>query len=540
MRQTESDTLCVPFARSDATGSAAGSTGLLMLAGEHQLNGKFDEAARLYAAAMAADRNLQTSPRLHAILAGVLQQSGRFEASLSSCAKLVELEPGSPESYNMLGRSLLALGRAPLAVGAYAMMVHLDQRNPQAHNYLGHALQEAKRFADAETAFRNAAKLFPGNVIVLCNIAALLLKTGRYTEALTLCDKALAIDPASFPGVGNRSVALHGLGRHEEAIAAGRQALALKPSEPEAQHNLAAWLLAAGQMTAEAWELLEGRHGLRSMKPRSFPVPQWLGEDPSGRTILIHAAAGFGDTLQFARYLPLLVEKGARVIVEVYASLHRLFRDIEGIAVLVLQGEPLPSYDMHCSFESLPRAFRTTLDTIPRADAWLHRQGHAGLSQSGRLLRVGLVWGGNKNFAFDHQRSMALADLLPLWNVPGVAFVSLQVGPAVEDLASLPPACPIENPMAAVADYVDTAEIMATLDLMICVDTSVAHLAGTMGLPVWMLSRHNGCWRWLHDRTDSPWYPTMTIYRQPPGEGWAGVVQAVGADLAALAAAKEP
>lgn len=539
MPRNRGDSLTLIRPRPLASAGKGGSSDLLLLAGRKQIAGDLGEAVRLYQAAIAADPKLGSNPQLQAIMAKVLMQAGRFEEVIPCCAKLIELEPDRTEAYEVLGTALRALGRPSLAVGAFAMVVHLDRLNAQAHNSLGNALQEAGRLGEAELAYREAAGLFPDNSLVLCNLAALLIRTGHYAQALTLCDEALALEPGSFHGIGNRSVALSGLGRHEEAIVVGREALALKPHEPEAQHNLAVWLLTIGQMTAEAWELLEGRHGLRGMVPRTFDVPQWLGEDPSGKTILIHAAAGFGDTLQFARYIPLLVEQGARVIVEAYTPLHRLFRDLDGIVALVSQGDPLPFYDMHCSFESLPRAFRTTLETIPSATSWLRWEGPRGLPRSGRALRVGLVWAGNRNFVHDQQRSVALTDLLPLWEVPGVAFISLQAGVAAEDLSGLPPAYPIEDPMRAITDYMGTAEIIATLDLVVCVDTSVAHLAGSMGVRVWMLSRHNGCWRWLLDRSDTPWYPTMTIYRQPAGEGWASVVQAVGSNLALLAAAAE-
>lgn len=516
----------------------APSQGMLVLAKQQHFDGNLDEAARLYRLAMASDPAFLADARLHVLLAQVLIEAERFVEALPSCAKLVELAPDRPDSYQSLGRALLGLGRAPLAVGAFAMMVSLDQRNAQAHTYLAYALQHSGRLAEAEISYQEALRLLPDNGITLCNISVLRIRAGRYAEALDLCDRALALDPNCFPGLGNRSVALFGLGRHEEAIALGRKVLALKPADPEAQHNLGAWLLTTGQLTPEAWTLLEGRHRLRGMKPRAFDQPQWLGEDVAGRTILVHADAGFGDTLQFARYLPLLVRQGARVIVEAYAPLHRLLRDIDGLAGLFSRGEPLPPFDLHCSFGSLPRAFDTTLATIPRDAFWFRPANRPTRHPSARPLRVGLVWAGNREFMHDQQRSLALSDFLPLWDVPDVAFVSLQAGAAAEDLGTLPPTCLIEDTMAGVSDYYDTAERVAALDLVICVDTSVAHLAGAMAKPVWMLSRHNGCWRWLLDRSDSPWYPTMTIYRQPAPGDWKALIHALCADLWTLVAAR--
>jgi hypothetical protein len=267
---------------------------------------------------------------------------------------------------------------------------------------------------------------------------------------------------------------------------------------------------------------------------RGFSQKQWRGEPAAGRTLLIHAEQGFGDTLQFLRYVPMAAARGLRVVLEVPAPLARLAATLPGVTKLVVQGEKLPDFDLHVPMLSLPLAFDTVLETIPAATPyisvtpaeaarWRHKIAGSG-------LKVGLVWAGNARrenpslAAVDRRRSLHPVALLPLFEVPGAKFVSLQKdGPA---------GLPLLDYMSEIQDFSDTAALIAGLDLVIAADTAVAHLAGALGKEVWLLNRYDACWRWLRGRADSPWYPSMRLYTQPEAGDWDTVITQVAADLA--------
>ncbi len=273
------------------------------------------------------------------------------------------------------------------------------------------------------------------------------------------------------------------------------------------------------------------------------------------RTILLHAEQGLGDTLQFLRYAPLVAAAGGRVVLEVQPELVRLCQGLPGITEVVptyeTGAEPSAQFDVQCPLMSLPLLFGTTLETIPAAAPDLHPDPALVAAWKERLpdtgaLRVGLRWAGARHIAdagarlIDQRRSLRLAELAPLADIGGVRFVSLQKGEPADELRDAPPGLDVLDPMPAVSDFAETAAIVASLDLVISVDTSVAHLAGALGRPVWLLSRFDGCWRWLHGRDDSPWYPTMRLYRQERPLDWGGVIGRVRRGLIALAGSAAP
>jgi len=271
------------------------------------------------------------------------------------------------------------------------------------------------------------------------------------------------------------------------------------------------------------------------MPPHRIAQPEWRGEPAAGQRILLHAEQGLGDTLQFVRYAPGVAARGLQVTLEVQAPLVRLLQNLPGVGEVVAAGNPRPEFDLHCPLMSLPLAFATDLDSIPADVPYLFPTSNL-LSCWGECLpprggvRVGLVWAGNRGHGdvrhhfIDRRRSIDPALLAPLAEVVGVTWVNLQ-----HDATALP--FPMTDPMAAICDFADTAALVAQLDLVIGVDTSVVHLAGGMGKPVWMLSRFDGCWRWMHGRHDSPWYPTMRIYRQTAPDDWRPVVARLATDL---------
>lgn len=364
-----------------------------------------------------------------------------------------------------------------------------------------------------------------------------LLEGGDAAGAIEVFERAVDLNPDEGGAWTNLGMALKIEGRFDAAVVAHDRAIACAPSDPRLRLNRAVTLLRAGRM-AEAWPDYEARleSGRGPGLPMNLLLPDVATLDLAGRTVLAWHEEGFGDTLQFGRYLPMLVARGARVLLRVPEALTRLMAQLPGVEILP-EGAAIPPFDWHVPVFSLPRAFATTLDTVPavipylRADPLLTPSWNARLPEDG--LRVGVVWAGQARpwlpwfTSLDRRRSASLADLAPLGAVPGVALVSLQKGaPAAEPR---PDTLVLHDFTAEIADFADTAAIIANLDVVVSVDTSVAHLAGAMGKPVLLLDRYDSCWRWLAGRDDSPWYPSLRILRQTISGEWAPVV-AMAAD----------
>jgi hypothetical protein len=353
----------------------------------------------------------------------------------------------------------------------------------------------------------------------------------------------LARRPDSFETFSHRGSALAELHRFGEALASYDQAVALSPEFADAHWNAALLRLLLGDFQA-GWR---GREWGRKCKgvgfvERSFTQPLWLGEAPlAGKTILLHSDEGLGDTIQFARYAPLLAARGARVILEVDATMHGLLSGMDGVALCVPRGgSEVYDFDLHCPLSSLPLACRTGLATIPAArylpappravvEAWQARLGPR------KGLRVGLVWSGNPAHGNDRNRSMSLRALAPLLDCKA-SFVSLQKEPRPADRAYLQERGGIVDLTAHLVSFVETAALISCLDLVITVDTSVAHLAGALSRPTWILLPYTPDYRWLLDRSDSPWYPTARLFRQGATRDYADVVESVRIELQALIA----
>ena len=431
------------------------------------------------------------------------------------------------------------------------------------------ALAQGDRAA-AALAFGAAMRLDPMQADAACNLAVLCLDEGYLAEAEALCRAALAVAPTHVAAATNLGNALHRQGRHqaagetyaavlrcaphaadaliglglslqargamEAAIAALRQATEVTPACPIAHNNLAHALLAAGNF-AEGWAEFEWRAASPARRVLRLPGRQWRGEPLYGRRLLIQAEGGYGDMIQFARYVPLVMQRGGQVVMSVYKPLLRLFAGLPGVD-LVETGAKLPPYDLHCPLLSLPRIFGTAVDNIPpplplrsehaRIAAWRAR-----IAPAGRRI-VGLVWAGaprpgqKAQMEMDRRRSLPLAALAPLAELPGIALVSLQTDAG--------PGLPMFDAMAEMADFADTAGLAGACDLVISVDTAMAHLAASLDRPVWLLDRYDGCWRWLKARDTSPWYPALRLFRQAAPGDWGGVVARVCAELIADAA----
>jgi tetratricopeptide (TPR) repeat protein len=476
----------------------------------------------------------------HANRGLVLRSLKRFDEVFEAYDKALALKPDYVEVIVARGNLLYEMHSYDKALEEYERALMVQPDFAFGFNNRGNALQAMGRNDEAIASFERALALKPDLTAAHNNRGNALLNLNRPEEALADYESAIAHKPFAFALV-NRGSALHYLGRIEEALDSFNRAIALQPELPEAHWNKALLCLAIGDFE-QGWPAYEWRwRGATELTSRDFSQPQWRGEDLNGKTILLHAEQGFGDTIQFIRYLPLVAQKGCKVILELPDSLMPLIPGIDGLVSMHRRGDPLPAFDVHCPLMSLPLSFGTTATTIPasvpylsapaeRVGAWRTRLAHLGKP------RVGLVWSGKPSHKNDHNRSIALSRLEPLLSVPDVTFVSLQREYRETELPALA-RLPVFRLDETITDFADTAAAIGELDLVIAVDTAVAHLAGALGRPLWLLLSHIQDWRWMHDRTDSPWYPSARLFRQSQIGDWDGVIAAVAQELAAFAKA---
>lgn len=396
----------------------------------------------------------------------------------------------------------------------------------------------------------------PGTAAAHHELGLVRAELGDIDAAIAHMQRAVTLDPVPALGWGNLGMLLKIQGRFDESLDAYDAALQRAPRDAQIRVNRVVALLRAGRL-AEAWQDHEWRFALdehtglplEGMLPSLATLPDLPGRPTlMGQTVLLTHEQGFGDTLQFCRYVPLLAARGARIALAVPPPLMRLLGTLPGVCEMVPADSKLPPYHWHCPMMSLPRVFGTTLETIPAEIPYLTADPALVMDWAARLprrrgLRVGLVWAGQARpwlpgfTTLDTRRSTHLAQFAPFGAIEGVQFISLQAGASASEARTPPPGLALHDPMASVADFADTAAIIANLDLVISVDTSVVHLAGALGKPVFLLDRYDNCWRWLSGRTDSPWYPTLRIFRQTRIGDWEPVMQQAAAALAEFAAA---
>ncbi len=443
-------------------------------------------------------------------------------------------QPGEADSHNHRGNMLKELGRYPEALQSYDRAIQLEPGRANFHNNRGIALRVAGNYLEALAAFERALALEPAYAQAFNNRANTLNNLGRPEEALQSYEQAIALHPDAATFHTNRGNILQELQRPESALQSYRQATRLDPADAHALWSLSLGLLQLGQFD-EGWKAYESRWDRPQYRERRSPHflrPRWSGgPELQGKTILIHAEQGLGDTLQFCRYATGVASRGGKVLLEVQAPLRSLLQGLQGVAQVLSPGEPAPPFDLQCPLLSLPLAFRTGLDSIPAAVPYL-RASPAKIAQWQGALgsrirpRVGLVWSGSSNHQHDHKRSIALAEFLTLLPA-GVQPVSLQKEVRDSDLPALRARPDLLHFGEALADFSDTAALCALVDVVVCVDTSVAHLAGALGKPVWLLLPVNPDWRWLLNRRDSPWYPSARLFRQTVPRQWGDVLQDV-------------
>lgn len=481
----------------------------LRLAESYHDSGLLQEAADTYTAATLHAPNHVAIACNHG---NILRELSRFREAAETYRRAVALAPNNHETWNNLGVALKDLGRIKEAVDAFRQSIHNKPDYAEAFSNLAPALQQLNRAAEAIDACQHALALNPVHDGALTNLGNALLANNRTNEAIAAFARARECNPCNHVAFKNEGIA----------------------------HLLSGNLLTGFALYEARWEEAEFR-----ATRHNFARTQWLGEQPlAGRSILLHSEQGLGDTIQFARYAPLLVRQGARVYLEAPAPLFELLSDLPGPTVFP-QGAPLPHSDFHCSLLSLPCALKTNINSIPAPIPYLQprtpriaRWQSAADQLTG--LKVGVVWSGNPNHKNDHNRSIPFTIFKTLFTCINASFTGLQKEMRSEELPELSPCPTFHNWASGINDFSDTAGLIQHMDLVISVDTSVAHLAGAMGKPTWVLLPFSPDWRWLLNTDRSPWYPTVRLFRQPKTGDWETVLAQVATSLAKLTSNQPP
>jgi tetratricopeptide (TPR) repeat protein len=529
--------------------------------------GRLDEAEMVYSAILAEHPTQFDALNL---LGLVRHQQGRAIEALQLIAAAVKLKPDSADALSNLGLAFDALQQHQNALASFEHALAVDHHHANALNNRGLTLATLGRKAEALASWDQALAADPAHLQARHNRGNALYNLKRHKEALSDYERVLAVQPDNLDVLNNRGGALAELGLLDEAFASYDRASIVGPQVPEVlinkghvladRHQFAEALkcyaaaaqvgrrpeaewcaslvrLRLGQF-AQGWRDYEWRWHQASweIRRRNFAVPLWLGNEPiAGKTILLHAEQGFGDTLQFVRYLKSVADLGATVLLEVQPPLEPLLAGIVGSTRVLAHGEALPPFELHCPLMSLPLALGTIPAEVPyvhapeeRVARWRARLGER------RSPRVGFVWAGSATHKNNHNRSMALERFASIFSAPGVAFVSLQNEVTAAEVAILDRHANLTQLGPELRDFADTAAVVAELDLVIAVDTAVVHVAGALGRPVWLLLPFTPDFRWLLDREDSPWYPTARLFRQPQFGDWESVLARVQHELGCL------
>jgi len=472
----------------------------------------------------------------------VMHALKRDADALDCLDKALAINPTDQHALQNRGSALLALNRPQEALACFEQLVQRAPQNGEALLNRGVALATLERHAEALADFDAALTLAPVHPDLHYNRGNALLQLARHAEAIAAFDRTLAAVPTHTRAWNNRGRALQSLNRNTEAAESFGKALVLQKDNADAHFNLALALLTQGDLRRgfEQYEWRWTRSGMTDTR-RGYGRALWLGEFPLGhKTILLHAEQGLGDTIQFARYAPLLARAGARVVLEVQPELKTLLAGLDGVASCHVRGESLPAYDLHCPLGSLPLAMKTDAASIPAEIPYLRadeqrlakwRPALEGLAGK----RVALSWAGHARHANDRNRSMDLELLAPLFALDGVSFVSIQRELRDKDAAVLARHPNVRHLGADLADMADTAAVVTLVDLTLAVDTSVAHLAGAMGRPLWVMLPFAPDWRWTVSGENSPWYPQARLLRQPATGDWTSVLATLRDALAEFA-----
>lgn len=466
-----------------------------------------------------------------------LHQRGSIMEARRLYQAVLRIDPTHFDSIHLLGVTCLHTGQPAAAATIIGDAIRINPNFALAHNNLGNALSQLGKIEEALGCFARALALKHDYADAYTNRGNALRALERYDDALASYDQALLLEPSNAEAHSNRGNLLGDLKRIDEAMACYERAIALKPDYADAHWNKALLLLLKGEYRA-GWEKFEWRlkrEETRAMYP-DYPQPAWRGQrDIAGRTLLIHSEQGLGDVIHFCRYLEDVARLGAKIIFEVPASLVPFVGTLRCPLTIVAKGESLPAFDAYCPVMSLPFAFGTTIDTVTSRVPYLSSDPFKVAQWQQRLgtrdrMRVGLAWSGASTHQDDAKRSMKLEGLLPLLDLP-IEWHSLQREYRPSDLDLLQRCPGLRQHQDRLEDFSATAALIECLDLVITVDTSVAHVAAAMGKPVWIMLAFVADYRWLLDRDDSPWYPSVRLFRQPKIGDWHGVVSRVAAEL---------
>ncbi|MGE3807753.1 MAG: tetratricopeptide repeat protein, partial [Gemmataceae bacterium] len=481
---------------------------------------------------------LRTQPMrgdVHFNLAKVLQEQGDLAGSEASYRQALICTPTLAEAHYNLARLLHDLGRGDEAVTCYRQAIRIRPDYPKALTNLGNFLLEQKQVPEAVAAFDQVVRLQPESGSAHSNLANALRVQERFEDALHHARRAVALSPSDATAHNNLGAAYHRLGQWQQALDSFDEAIRLQADNASARMNRAQLLLLCGDF-ARGWPEYEWRNTPDSSR---FTVPRWDGSPLGGRRILLHAEQGLGDTLQMVRYVPLVEARGGQVILECQPRLRAFLCSSRGIGQVVAKGESVPPFDVHAPLLSLPMIFATEFATVPCKVPYLEaapdqvKDWHQRL-QSIQGFKIGIAWQGNPQYLHDGLRSVPLHHFFPLANIPGVRLVSLHKGPGLEQLQMFGNDLIVdlaERLDESAGPFVDTAAVIKNVDLVIASDSAVAHLAGALAAPVWLLLPFVPDWRWLLEREDSPWYPTLRVFRQARAGDWNEVFRRVVREL---------
>jgi tetratricopeptide (TPR) repeat protein len=497
-----------------------------------------------------------TSAQAHNAVGNALRALGNLDEAAAHCAQALRILPEFPEAHNNLGNALYLQGKLDEAVAHYEEALRLKPGYAEAHSNLGLALADNGKREQGIAHYHEALRINPNYADAHNNLSIALLREARFTEAETHSRAALRLKPSYADAHNNLGSILLRQSRWDEALAEYEEAMRLRANFAEAHWNRSLLWLLLGNFE-QGWPDYEWRWTQPGFTRRYLEKPLWDGSDLRGRGIVLHSEQGLGDTVQFIRYAPLVKERGGTVIVECHPPLLRLLAGVPGIDHLLPEGSPLPPFDVRAPLLSLPSILRTTVATVPAKVPYLYAKpdlvehwrqklcevrystfdanklapdvGHTAdtghrTSKVEHELKVGIAWQGTPAFRYDRQRSIPLTLFAPLASVEGVQLISLQKGPGTDQLRALEGRFPIVDFGTtldeATGAFMDTAAIIKNLDLVICSDSAVAHLAGALGAQVWVALPLVPDWRWMLNRNDSPWYPTMRLFRQTRFADW--------------------
>jgi tetratricopeptide (TPR) repeat protein len=501
---------------------------------------QLDEAARCFQQAIRLDPNYAEA-LLN--LGNLLARQNNTSEAIQCYREALRLNPEFVEAYNNLGTILRDLKQLGAAVDCYQQALRLRPDCASVHNNLGDALLKQGHADLAIASFQQAARLQPDSAVVYNNLGAAQLAHDLLADAAASFQNALRLQPDYLGAYLSLGAVMERQARPEDAIQCYEHALRIDPACAAAHWSRALLWLVLGDFE-RGWPAYEWRSTQADRGTRHPEIPHWDGSRLDGRTILLHYEQGLGDTLQFIRYAALVKQRGGKVIVECQPSLLPLLTGVEGIDGLLAEPSPLPSIDVQAPLLSLPGIFRTALETVPANIPYLHPNAHL-VRHWRRELKtsdylIGIVWQGDPRVVKDCHRSFPLVEFAPVAQLPGVRLVSLQKGPGTKQLREVADNFPVLDLGTELDEvsgaFMDTAAIMRQLDLVISSDTAIPHLAGALGVPVWVALPLEPDWRWLLERADSPWYPTMRLFRQRRYANWEEVFSCIAEELKSLMA----